>query len=295
MKWKLFKLLSTGLFLGLTVPTIIFASPISETASISATPSNSVAMNSAEPTADMSADTTALPYEVTVITRYLDGSHPEHTDTYQVGHGNAFLETFEVADGYDLISSLFRSQPIFDVDMDTKTVGITRVERDYTIVLEFDRAQYKVNLKTKYADNAFPETSMTFWISHGDGGSHTYQIADGYQIANLDQLPQGVSVDEDARKITIYNVTQSHDIVLLFDKNQCEVVVTVIYEDGAFEDHISTYSVPRGAPFDTVFSIHDGYTFSKASFNILGVSIDKNHIISISEVTGPVQITIWAN
>lgn len=243
--------------------------------------------------------TTMVTYEqsqthnVTVITRYLDNVLPENTETYQVGHGSAFLQSFDVLEGYDLYNSLLRREPVFDVDMDTKTVSLDLVERDYIIELEFDKTEYRVKLTTKYLDDHLPEQSQTYWTRYGDTFSQTYEIAEGYTVSNLAELPDEVIVDLSTKTVTINQVTQDYDIILEFEKMQFNVTITIIYEDGAYENLVSTYLVPYGNTFETDFFIEQGYAIKKVNFNAVGVSVNRSRqTVTINRVTSPVEITI---
>lgn len=232
-------------------------------------------------------------HNVTVITRYLDDALPEHTDTYQVEHGNAFLESFEVLDGYTLYTTTLRNQPVFNVNMNDKTVSLDLVETDYTIELEFDKKEYQVNFTTKYTDDPASETIQTDWIRYHDGYSNTYTIADHYEISNLDQLPEGVILDQENRTVTIERVDKDYDIRLEFSKIKFNVTVSLVYEDGAYDNQIDTYQVPYGDSFETQFGMEQGYNINQVTFNTNGISVNRSRrTITVNEVTEPIDITI---
>lgn len=232
-------------------------------------------------------------HKVTVVTRYLDDALPEQSNIYKIEHGAHFEKPFEVLEGYDLFNMRLRVMPEFNVDMDIKTVSLDVVDRDYTIELEFDRAEYKVKLTTMYLDDYLPQTTQTNWIQHADGYTQTYKIAEGYQIANLDQLPSGVIVDEENMTVTISNVAVNYDIILKFEKIQCDVVIRIIYDDGSKEDQLSTYTVPYGNSFETKFEIEQGYAINKINFNAIGVLVNKSRqTIAIDQIISPVEVKI---
>lgn len=235
-------------------------------------------------------------HEVTVIKKYSDGVLPEESQTYLVEHGSRFEAPFEVLEGYGLAMAELRMMPDFEVDMVTKIVSLDPVEQDYTIVLELDKVVNRVKLTTKYRDNLLPETSVTSRIRYGDSYSQTYEIAEGYQVANLDQLPAGVIVDENNHTVTINSVIAPYNIALEFEKKQFNVTITLIYEDGAYEDQVTTHLVPYGDPLETDLIIDEDYSISKVSFNAIGVSVNKNQqTVKIRKVTSPIQITIKVN
>lgn len=225
-------------------------------------------------------------HTVTVLTRYLDDALPESTATYQVEHNSTFLEPFQVIEGYELYNSTLRSLPIFNVDMDTKTIGLNAVDRDYTVILEFGKTEYKINLNTSYSDDCLPTTTQTEWIPYEDGYIRTYEIAEGYQIANLDQIPDGIIVDEANHTVAIDSVTQDFDIYLKFEKKYYDVAIRIVYEDGYREDLISTYTVSFGDSFAAEFDIEKGYSIKKISFNAIGVSVNRiRKEVTIDKVT----------
>jgi len=232
-------------------------------------------------------------HKVTVITKYLDDALPEHTETYSIEHGSSFLAPFEVLKGYDLYNFTMRSQPVFDVDMETNEIRIDVVEKPYTIVLEFDKLEYKVKLTTVYLDNHLSETTYTDWVRYEENYSRTYEIAEGYQVANLDKLPAGVTVDERGNTVALNNVTQDQTITLEFEKKEHQVIIQVIYEDGIAKDQITTYTISHGESFEESFTIEPGYAIKKISFNATGVSVNRSRqTVSILQVTGPVEVMI---
>lgn len=232
-------------------------------------------------------------HNVTLITRYLDGAQAEHSQTYQVEHGGTFLEHFRVMDGYDLYNFNLRSQPVYDVDMDEKTVSLSPVEQDHVIELEFDKTEYKVILTTQYSDGSLPDTAFTDWIRYEEGYSRTYEIADGYRVANPDQLPDGVTIDETANTVTISSVTRDYTINLVFEKKLFIVSIRIVYEDGSREDQVSSYEVLNGSWFETGFTIEQGYGIKKVNFNALGISVNRSRqTVTINQVLSPVEITI---
>ncbi|MDR2888286.1 MAG: hypothetical protein LBV33_00390 [Lachnospiraceae bacterium] len=232
-------------------------------------------------------------HNVTLILRYLDGALPEQTSTYLIPNGKSFQEGFELLAGYELKNSLLRIEPDFEVDMIAQTVRLDPVLRDHVIELEFDKKEYRIDLTTVYLDNSTPEDTQTYWSIHGEDFSQTYQVAEGYQVANADQLPAGVIIDLENNTVTIDNVTNDYDIVLELEKKQFNVVINIIYEDGVYDNQSTTYNVAYGDSFATDFAIQRGYIISKVNFNASGISVNSSRkTISINRVTGPVEITI---
>lgn len=231
-------------------------------------------------------------HQVTLILRYLDQLQPEQTFTYTIPDGGTFHENFEILDGYALQNSRLRIQPAFEVDMSPKTVTLSPVHQDHVIKLEFDRKEYRIDLTMKYLDNLLPETTNTYWSFHRDNCIQTYEIADGYQITNISQLPSNVMVDQGNNTITIFRVTQSYDIVLEL-KKQLPIIITIIYEDDSFDNQVMTYQALDGDSFQTKFNIRRGYSISRVNFNGSGISVNNSRqTISIERVTDPVNITI---
>lgn len=235
-------------------------------------------------------------HNVTLILRYLDNALPEQVFNYSVVDGGLFQEPFELLDGYTLKNAQLRSLPVFEVDMGTKIVSLDPVTRDYVIELEFEKIEYRVDLTTRYLDNSRPDETQTDWILYEDGYSKTYTVADGYELVNADQLPEGVILDQENNTVTIDSVTQSYDIVLEFAKKQFNVVITIIYDDGAYEDQVTTYTVPYGDSLSTELIIERGYNITNVNFNTSGISVNSSRqTIDIDSVTSPIEVTIRVN
>lgn len=197
-------------------------------------------------------------------------------------------------EGYQ-IANLDRLPPEVAVGQDAHIVTSNQDVQNY-IDLEFEK-KHSVKLILRYLDNAHPEQTLTYSIPDGGILQEHFELIEGYKVskARLRMHPE-FELDMSTKTVTLNPVTRDYVIELEFEKIQFNVVVRIIYEDGAFEDHVNTYTVPYGDPFFTDFTIQSGYSVSKVNFNTSGISINsKRQTIMIDRVTNPVEINIRVN
>lgn len=90
-------------------------------------------------------------HKITLTTRYLDEAAPEHTEVYQVEDGAAFLQSFDLIDGYTLNEVSLKKihehnlqlSPerlnSFNVDLLNTTVSLDAVKRSYLIEIVLEQ------------------------------------------------------------------------------------------------------------------------------------------------------------
>lgn len=233
-------------------------------------------------------------HTITININYIDESRPSEVVSFQALKGERFEETLEIQEGYEMYDAGYQRALIFDIDMSTNTIVIDPVNRDYTINLEYDKAEYRVRLTTTYLDGEYSNTSKSYWIEHGSVFNQSISIAEGYTISNINELPEGVVADLENKQIIINEVEKDYDISLKFEKKKINLSITVKYEDGIFEESVVAYTIPYGDPFETEIDLEDGYRINKVSL-VPGVTVNKKtNIIRVAEATEDINITIQA-
>lgn len=234
-------------------------------------------------------------HNVSITTHYMDSVMPDETVNYEVEPGAPFKEYFKMLDGYEICNTSIRAMPTFDIDSIEGYVSIDAVDRDYDIILDLQKEQCKVTIKTELIDTyTWGVPTLEDWVEYGGTYQAAYKIPEGYQIVNYHELPSNLIIDPNKNSLYLQRILYDYDITIKLARITYDIDVETYLYGKADPIKIDTYQAPYGEPFSAPFVLEQGQGIKKVTFNAPGIFIDRtNNLINIDSVTSPITIKIY--
>lgn len=232
-------------------------------------------------------------HTVSITTHYMDGAIDDDTREYKVAPGTSFSETFFVEEGYELYNYAIRSMPFFNVDMDKRVVSIDAVDQDYHITLDFDKAEYKMQLHTNFKDDPTLNKTYVSWVRDGEDYMQKFEVPEGYRLI-VPLLPDIYVLREDEQIFGLLSVHDDLEYTLEFERLSYDVTVRVVDDNTGKDMQYDVFQVYHGDDLQVPFTIERGYSIRKMTMNAPGIMVDRaNGLVTFGNVRGPSEVVIY--